>query len=137
MLRSKSGTISPRTLFTPSFSMYDKLKFLSWVAYPLMEVSNGLMLPVQLRKLEFFVRSRLGLKILSFTPGVPIQLLFCRMFLLFGDVQLRMFLLTPTLFHCNPRGSSTLEFSRTFMTGTMLPPMTTSVSEIPTLTDKV
>ena len=69
--------------------------------------------------------------------GDLIQLVFRRMFLLSGDVQLMMFLLTPTLFHCEPRGSSTLEFSRTSVTGPMIPPMTTAGLKSPTLTDKV
>ena len=33
-LESKSATISPRTIFIPTFSMNDKSKFLSWVADP-------------------------------------------------------------------------------------------------------
>ena len=117
--------------FYTEFSMHKKFKFLSWVADPRMEASNGSMRPVQICKLEFFSKSRIGLKILSFTRGVPIQLLFRRMFLLSGDMQLRMFLLTPKL----SRGISTRELSRTFLTGLMLPPMKTAGLKIPTLTD--
>ena len=150
---SKSGTISLRKLFTPYFSMQDKFDFLSCYADPWTEVYNSSMLLVQLHKLEDFVMSRLGLKISSFTPGVPILLLLRQMFLLSGDVQLRMFLLTPALLHCEPitndfnwfvlrgdklsRGRSTRKFSRTLVMGLMLPPTTTACSKSPTLTDKL
>ena len=80
--------------------MHDKSKFISWVEDPWIEVSNGSMFPAQLRKLEFVLR--LGLKIPLFTPGVPIVLLSPQMFIIYGDVQLRMFLLTPTLLHAKP-----------------------------------
>ena len=50
MLRSKSATILPRTPSTPTFSMHDKSEFLSWVAEPLTEVSDGSMFPVHLEK---------------------------------------------------------------------------------------
>ena len=133
--------------------MHDKFKFLSLVADPWMEVYNGSMLPEQLRKLEVFVVSRLGLKIPAFTPVVPILLLFRRMFLLSGDVQLRIFMLTPIILHCKPiknafdwfmligdmlsRGISTREFSRNFVTVSMPPPMTTAGTKSTTLTDKL
>ena len=75
------------------------------------------------------------------------------MFLLSGDVQLRMFLLTPTLFYAKPitnafdvfmlsrdkmlRGSSTRKFSRIFVTGLMCPLMTKASSKSPTPADKL
>ena len=95
MLGYKSATISPRTIFTPTFSIHDKSEFLSWVAEPWTEVSNGLMFPVHLAKLE--VLPWLGLKTPSLTSGVRILMWF--RIVLSGDVQSRMFLLTPTLLH--------------------------------------
>ena len=130
--------------------MHDKSKFLSWVADPWTKVSDGSMFPVHLAKLEVVLR--LGLKTPSFTPGFPILLWFRQIVLLSGDVQLRMFLLSPTLFHVEPImnafdvfvlsvhkmliGSSTREFSRTFVSGPMRPPMTAG-SRSPTPTDKL
>ena len=108
------------------------------------------MFPVHLVKLEDMLRP--GLKTPSFTPGVPILLLFRQMFLPSGDVQLRMFLLTPTLLHAEPitnafnvfmlsgdtllGDSYTRELSRTFVTGPMHPPMT-AVSKSLTPTDNL
>ena len=85
-----------------------------------MEASNGSMIPVHLHKLNFFVKSQLGMEIPPLTPGFPIQMLFCQMFLLSNEVLLMMFLLTPRFLHCKTRGSSTREFSRTFVTAPML-----------------
>ena len=132
--------------------MSKKSKFLSWLVDPWTEVSNGSLFPLQLRKLDFV--SRPGLKIPSFTPGVPILLIFCRMFLLSGDVQLKMFMLTPTLFHAElitdafdwfvlsrdklSRGRSTREFFSTFVTRSFLmPPPMMAGSKSPTPTNNL
>ena len=67
MLGSKLVTISSGRLFTPTLSMHEKSKFLSWVAYPSTEVSNCLMFLDHLVKLELLLR--LGLKKYTLTPG--------------------------------------------------------------------
>ena len=68
MLGSKLVTISSEILFTTTFSMHDKSEFLSWVADPSTEVSNGLMFLDHLAKLE--VIPRIGMKTSTLTPGV-------------------------------------------------------------------
>ena len=81
--------------FYSHFSMHDKSKFVSWVAEPWTEVSDGSMFPIPLAELEVVLG--LGLRTPSFIPGVPILIWF--RIVLSGDVQLIMFLLTPTLLH--------------------------------------
>ena len=80
------------TLYSHFFNVC-KYKFLFWVTDPWTEMSNGLIFPERLRKLE--VVSQLGLKIPLFTPGVSILMLFRRMFLISYNVQYMMFLLPP------------------------------------------
>ena len=129
MLMSKSATILSGRLFTPTFSMHEKSKFISWVADPSTELSNGSMFLVHLEKLELI--PRIGLKTPTLTPGVP-TLLGLQMFLSGGVQIFWMFLSTCALLHAAPimiafdviflsgdklfRESSTLEFSRTFVT---------------------
>ena len=129
MLMSKSATILSGRLFTPTFSMHEKSKFISWVADPSTELSNGSMFLVHLEKLELI--PRIGLKTPTLTPGVP-TLLGLQMFLSGGVQIFRMFLSTCALFHATPitiafdgivlsgdklfRESYTREFSWTFMT---------------------
>ena len=125
-------------------------EFLSWVAEPWTEVFDGLMLPVHLAKLEVLLR--LGLKIPSLTPGVPILLWF--LIVLSGDVQLRVFLVTPTHLHAEPttnafdvfmlsgdkllREISTHKFYRKFVTRSFpMPPPMTAGSKSPTPTDNL
>ena len=72
-LELNSFLISGKILFTPTSSMHDDYRFLSWVADPWTWVSNFSLLPVQLSKLE--VVSLLGLKTYLFTPGVSILLI--------------------------------------------------------------
>ena len=128
--------------------MHEKFEFLSGVAEPWTEVFYGSMFPVHFEKLE--VLPRLGLKTPTLTPGVPILLWF--RIVLSGDVQLRVFLLTPTLLHAKPitnvfnifvlsgdkllRESSTRELSRTFVTGPM-PPLMTAGLKSPTPNDNL
>ena len=108
--------------------MHEKSEFLSWVADLWTEVSNGSMFPVHLAKLE--ILPRLGLKIPSLTPGVPILLWF--RIVLSGGVQLGVFLSTSVILYAEPitiafdwfmlsgdkllRESSTRKFSWTFLT---------------------
>ena len=96
MLGSKSATILSGRLFTPTFPMHEKSEFLSWVADPSTEVSNGLIFLDHLVKLELL--PRLGLKTSTFTPRVPTLQGF-RMFLSSGVQLFRMFLSTCGLLH--------------------------------------
>ena len=73
LLGSKSATISPGRLFTPTFSMPDQFEFLSWAAYPSTEVFNGSMFLDHLAKLELL--PRLGLKTSTLTLGCTTNLL--------------------------------------------------------------
>ena len=73
LLGSKSTTISPGKLFTPTFSMPDQFEFLSWATDPSTEVSNGSMFLDHSAKLEFL--PRLGLKTSTLTPGCTANLL--------------------------------------------------------------
>ena len=98
-LESESLTISGRILFTPTFSMHDEYRFLSWVTDTWTWVLNFSMMPVQLRNLESV--SLIGLKIYLFTPGVLILLQPPTLFLLLSDVHM-MFLISPTILHCKP-----------------------------------
>ena len=129
--------------------MHKKYEFLSWVADPWTEVSNGPMFPVHLEKLEILPRH--GLKTPSLTPGVPILLWF--RIVLSGGVQLRVFLSTSAILHDDPimiafnvfvlsgdklsRESSTREFSWIFVTRSFpMTPMTAGL-KIMTPTDNL
>ena len=98
-LESDLLMISGRIIFTTNSSMHNNYRFLSWVADPWKWVSNFLMLPLQLSKLE--VVSLLWLKISLFTPRVPILLWSPILFLLSCDMHI-MFLLPRTLSYCKP-----------------------------------
>ena len=88
-----------RETFYTQFSMHKSSEFLSWVADPSTEVSNGSMLLVYLVKLELL--PRIGLKTPSLTPGVP-NLLGFRVVLSGGVQNLRVFLSTIALLHAEP-----------------------------------
>ena len=68
LLGSKSATISPGRLFTPTSSMQKQFEFLSWAADQSTEVFNGSLFLYHLAKLELL--PQIGLKTYTLTPGV-------------------------------------------------------------------
>ena len=153
----KSFPISRKLLFTPTSSMHNDSRFLSWVADPWTWVSNFSMMSVQLSNFE--VVSLIGLKTYLFTPGFYIILWFPLLFLLSRDMHI-MFLLPSTDFSCASimnaldwnllsrdefvLKSCSLEFVKTFVTrfvlsGVLPCPMIpmTSGSMDPTLIGKI